>query len=78
VPFLVEVERRFRAVQGLPSPVRAARGLSPIPAGEGVSVVLTVGVASRDVYRRLSVRLVQLAFVELRDETFGVTTRYSP
>jgi hypothetical protein len=125
VAFLVEVERRFRAVQGLPSPVRAARGLSPIPAGEGVSVALTVGVAfdddqlsergwyfdtdavaviveqccdelgrrvwtelfdfrptfelvARDVYRRLSERLGQLAFVELRDETFGVTTRYSP
>jgi hypothetical protein len=42
--FVVEVERRFRAVQGLPSPVRARRGLPGIPPGEGVEVVVRAGV----------------------------------
>ena len=44
--FLVEVERSFRAVQGLPSPVRAARGL---PARSGpVEILLRVAVAFDD------------------------------
>lgn len=123
--YVVEVERQFKAIQGLPSPVRAARGLPPIPAGERISAVLKIGVAfddgqltergwffdtdavaeivreccdnlerrawtelfdfrptfelvARHVYQQLSDRIEQLAFVELRDETFGVTTRYSP
>jgi 6-pyruvoyltetrahydropterin/6-carboxytetrahydropterin synthase len=124
VAFVVEVERRFKAVQGLPSPVRAERGLPLMPAGEGIPVVLKIGVAfdenqlterdwffdtdataevieeccdglgqgawtelfefrptfelvARHLYRQLASRIPQLAFVELRDETFGVTTRYS-
>lgn len=123
--FVVEVERRFTAVQGLPSPVRAQRGLHPIPAGEGVEVVLRVGFAfgedqltdrgwfcdtdataeildrfcaelsqqpwtrlfafrptfelvARHLYRQLAEQISQLVFLELRDDTFGVTTRYTP
>jgi hypothetical protein len=125
VAFVVEVERRFKAVQGLPSPVRAGRGRSRIPAGEGISVVLRIGVTfddgqltergwffdtdaaaevmrqccdelgrrpwtelfdfrptfemvARRLYRELTEQIAQLAYVELRDETFGTTTRYSP
>jgi hypothetical protein len=125
VAFVVEVERQFNAIQGLPSPVRAERGLPLIPAGEGISVVLKIGVAfdedqltergwffdtdaaaevvreccddlerrawteqfdfrptfelvARHVFQQLSDRIAQLAYVELRDETFGVTTCYSP
>jgi hypothetical protein len=125
VAFVVEVERRFKAVQGLPSPVRAGRGLPLVPAGEGISAVLRIGVAfdegqltergwffdtdaaaevvqhycddlgrrpwtelfdfrptfelvARHLYHELTERIAQLAYVELRDETFGVTTRYSP
>src|SRR3712207_7421237 len=37
--YVVEVERRFRAVQGLPSPIRTQRGLSLLTPGEGVAVV---------------------------------------
>jgi hypothetical protein len=40
--YLVEVERQFRAVQGLPSPVRARRGLPPNTGG--ISVVVRAGV----------------------------------
>ncbi|XVU23381.1 hypothetical protein ACQPZJ_39975 [Actinoplanes sp. CA-054009] len=123
--YLVEVEHRFRAVQGLPSPVRARHGLPLLAAGEGVEVVVTAGVAFEDeqltergwffdtdaaavilraycaelaarpwtelfafrptfelVARHLHVALApelpQLAFVRIRDTTFGVTTRYSP
>ncbi|WP_433796096.1 6-carboxytetrahydropterin synthase [Actinoplanes sp. CA-252034] len=123
--FRVEIERRFPAVQGLPSPVRAARGRSLIPAGDSIPVVLVVAVdfgeeqltergwffdtdatgeivdrccaelsaapwtalfdfrptfelVARHLFRRLADRIPQLAYVELRDETFGVTTRYSP
>jgi hypothetical protein len=46
--FVVEVERRFRATQGLVSPVRAARGLPGIPPGEGVEVAVKAGVAFDD------------------------------
>src|SRR3712207_9175671 len=46
--YVVEVERRFRAVQGLPSPIRTQRGLSLLTPGEGVAVVLTAGVAFDD------------------------------
>lgn len=45
VAFVVEVERSFRARQGLPSPIRAARGLPSVPATE---VVLRVVVAFED------------------------------
>jgi len=123
--YVVEVERRFRAVQGLPSPIRTQRGLSLLTPGEGVAVVLTAGVAfdddqltdrgwfldtdavarildetagelsarpwtelfdfrptfelvTRHLYGHLSARIPQLSFVELRDDTFGVTTRWSP
>ena len=43
--FEVEVERAFRAVQGLRSPVRARRGLSLISPAKGIDVVLRVGIA---------------------------------
>ncbi len=123
--YLVEVERRFRAVQGLPSPVRAQRGLSLLAAGDGVEVVVRAGVAfedeqltgrgwffdtdaaageltrccaelegrpwtevfdfrptfelvARHLHGRLSARLPQLAYVEIKDASFGVTTRYRP
>jgi len=46
--FVVEVERTFRAVQGLRSPVRARRGLSLISPGKGIDVVLRVGIAFAD------------------------------
>ena len=123
--FVVEVEHRFRAVQGLPSPLRSQRGRSLLAAGEGVDVVVRAGVAfddeqltergwffdtdacavelehccagltgrpwtevfafrptfelvARDLYGRLAERLPQLTYVEIRDATFGVTTRYRP
>lgn len=123
--FVVQVERRFTAVQGLPSPVRARRGLPLIAPGAGIDVILRIGVAfteeqltgrgwffdtdaaaeiverycadlgarpwtelfvfrptfelvARHLYRQLADRIPQLTFVELRDETFGVTTRYTP
>jgi 6-pyruvoyltetrahydropterin/6-carboxytetrahydropterin synthase len=123
--FLVEVEHTFRAVQGLPSPVRARRGLKPIEPGTRVEVTVNAGVAfedgqltdrgwffdtdqaaeilekhcapladntwteifdfrptfelvARELYRRLDAELAQLAFVEIRDATFGSTTRYAP
>jgi hypothetical protein len=123
--FRVEVERRIEVRQGLTSPVRARRGLAPIPAGEGTSVLVKAGVVfdegqldelgrfvdtdlvaeeldhccarltgqpwadlfafrptfelvARHVYRELAGRVPQVGFVELRDETFGVTTRYEP
>src|SRR4051794_551365 len=46
--FLVEVEHRFRAVQGLASPVRRLRGLPRIEAGDGIDVTVAVGVRFRD------------------------------
>ena len=46
--FVVEVEHRFRAVQGLPSPVRARAGLPLLAPGAGVDVVARVGVAFED------------------------------
>ncbi|GAB2616501.1 hypothetical protein Aab01nite_29350 [Paractinoplanes abujensis] len=123
--YVVEVEHRFRAVQGLPSPVRAARGQSLLAPGEGVEVAVRAGVAfddeqltargwffdtdaaaaelerccaglgarpwtelfdfrptfelvARHVHGRLAASLPQLAYVEIRDVTFGVTTRYAP
>ena len=122
--FLVEIEHRFRAVQGLPSPVRARRRLSLLAAGEGVEVVVRAGVVfddeqltergwffdtdaasaelesccadlegrpwtevfdfrptfelvARHLHGRLAPRLPQLAYVEIRDVDFGVTTRYA-
>jgi 6-pyruvoyltetrahydropterin/6-carboxytetrahydropterin synthase len=47
VAFEVEVERAFRARQGLPSPVRARRGLSPPPGAE-IDVLVRAGVAFDD------------------------------
>lgn len=46
--FVVEVRRRIKAVQGLPSPVRARRGLPPIAPGAGVDLVVTAAVAFAD------------------------------
>jgi 6-pyruvoyltetrahydropterin/6-carboxytetrahydropterin synthase len=46
--FVVEVERAFRAVQGLRSPVRARRGLSLISPAKGIDVILVVGIAFAD------------------------------
>lgn len=46
--FVVEVERAFRAVQGLRSPVRARRGLSLISPAKGIDVVLRVGIEFSD------------------------------
>jgi 6-pyruvoyltetrahydropterin/6-carboxytetrahydropterin synthase len=123
--FVVEVEHAFSAAQGLASPVRAERGLSPIPPGEGIPMILRIGVAfdddqltdrgwffdtdaaaevveaccdnlaqrawtelfdfrptfelvARHAFHRLSDSVTQLAYVELRDQTFGVSTRYTP
>jgi 6-pyruvoyltetrahydropterin/6-carboxytetrahydropterin synthase len=123
--FVVEVEHAFSAAQGLASRVRAGRGLSPIPPGASIPMILRVGVAfdedqltdrgwffdtdataevveaccdhlaerawtelfdfrptfelvAKHVFHRLSESIVQLAYVELRDPTFGVTTRYTP
>jgi 6-pyruvoyltetrahydropterin/6-carboxytetrahydropterin synthase len=123
--FVVEVEHAFSAVQGLASPVRARRGLALIPPGEGIPMILRIGVAFDDdqltdrgrffdtdaaqeaveaccdnlaqhawiesfvfrptfelvakhVFHRLSDSITQLSYVELRDQTFGVTTRYTP
>ena len=122
--FVIEVEHRFPAVQGLPSPVRARRGLTLIPPGQGVVVVVTAGVrfadeqltdwgwfldtdavsetlaticadlskrpwtevfdfrptfeqVARHLFGQLTPLIPQLDFVALRDETFGVTTRYA-
>ncbi|GAA0511549.1 hypothetical protein Ade02nite_44880 [Paractinoplanes deccanensis] len=119
--FLVEVEHRFRAVQGLRTRVLTQRWLSP---GAGVELVVTAGVAfeeeqltergwffdtdaaalalrrrcaalearpwtelfafrptfelvARHLHGELAGELAQLAFVQIRDTTFGVTTRYS-
>jgi hypothetical protein len=33
---------------------------------------------AKHVFQRLSESIIQLAYVELRDPTFGVTTRYTP
>ena len=121
--YVVEVEQRFQAVQGLPSPIRAARGLPPIAGG--VTVILRAAVAfeddqltgrgwffdtdaatqtleeccarlagrvwtelfdfrptfelvAREVFRELAESIPQLAYVELRDDSFGTTTRYRP
>ncbi|WP_436525276.1 hypothetical protein [Actinoplanes sp. HUAS TT8] len=118
MPYTVEVERRFRARQGLKAAVRSVR--SP---GSDVEVLLRVGVTfddaqltargwffdtdvvgglldeccadlssdtwtalfpfrptfelvARDLFARLSPQIPQLAYVELRDEFFGSTTRY--
>jgi hypothetical protein len=46
--YQIEVEQRIKAVQGLPSPVRARRGLGSMAPGEGVSLVVRVGVAFED------------------------------
>jgi hypothetical protein len=46
--FTVEIEHRIKVVQGLASPVRAGRGLPLKPAGEGISVLVTVGIAFGD------------------------------
>ena len=46
--FVVEVQRRIRVVQGLPSPVRARSGLPPIASGAGVDLAVTAGVAFAD------------------------------
>jgi hypothetical protein len=123
--FVIEVEHRFRAVQGLPSPVRIRRGLPPVPPGAGVGVRVTAGIAfddeqltergwfldtdavaeqlqrccagletstwtelfdfrptfelvARHLHGLLAERVPALAFVEIRDETFGVNTCYQP
>ena len=44
----VEVERVLRAQQGLPSPVRARRGLAPLPPGEPIEVALRAAVTFDD------------------------------
>lgn len=46
--FVVEVERTTTIIQGLASPVRAAHGLPGIPAGDGVTLALKIGVAFED------------------------------
>jgi len=48
VAYLVEIERLFTAVQGLPSPVRVQRGISPLVRGQGFDVALRVGVSFDD------------------------------
>ncbi|GID27249.1 hypothetical protein [Paractinoplanes brasiliensis] len=123
--YLVEVDHRFQAVQGLPSPLRAQRGQSLLAPGEGVEVVVRAGVTfaddqltdrgwffdtdaaaadleaccadlaarpwtdifafrptfelvTRHLHSCLAERVPQLAYTEIRDVTFGVTTRYTP
>jgi 6-pyruvoyl-tetrahydropterin synthase len=120
--YLVEIERTFRAVQGLASPIRARRGLAGIKqievtvkasvvfaeeqltergwffdtdaAAEELKVCCTgldarpwteifpfrptFELVARHLYGRLEPRLPQLTAVEIRDRTFGVTTRYEP
>jgi hypothetical protein len=44
----VEVERTFRAEQGLPSPVRARRGLTLLQPGAVIEVALRAGVTFAD------------------------------
>jgi hypothetical protein len=44
----VEVERTFRAQQGLPSPVRARGGLTLLQPGASIEVVLRAGVTFAD------------------------------
>jgi hypothetical protein len=46
--FVVEVERRLRVNQGLPSPIRARTGQSLIEPGTGVDLTVRVGVAFED------------------------------
>ena len=46
--YLIEMERAFTAVQGLPSPVRAQRGIAPLPSGHRTDVVLRIGVSFAD------------------------------
>jgi hypothetical protein len=46
--YVVEVSRRVRVRQGLPSPVRERRGLPPVPPGQGVEVTVTAGVTFED------------------------------
>jgi hypothetical protein len=46
--FVVEVQRRITVVQGLPSPVRARRGLELIGSGAGVALTVTAGVEFGD------------------------------
>lgn len=46
--YFVEIERAFTAVQGLPSPVRVQRGISPLARGQGFEIVLRVGVSFDD------------------------------
>jgi hypothetical protein len=48
VSFVVEVERRFRVRQGLPSPVRAGNGRPRLETGTGVDLTVTAGVAFAD------------------------------
>jgi hypothetical protein len=38
----------------------------------------TFELVARDLYGRLAKELAQLAFVRIRDETFGSVTRYAP
>jgi 6-pyruvoyl tetrahydropterin synthase len=121
----VEVEHRFRARQGLPSPVRARSGRARLDPGAAVEVTVVAAVAfeddqltergwfvdtdaageilgracadlasrpwtelfafrptfelvARHLFERLAPDLPQLARVEIRDESFGSRTRYSP
>jgi hypothetical protein len=46
--FVVEVDHRFRAEQGLPSPIRARNSRPRIEPGTGVDLVVTAGVAFED------------------------------
>jgi hypothetical protein len=92
VAYLVEMERSFRAVQGLPSPVRARRGA---PAAGAFDVVLRVGVAfgeeqltgqgwffdtdaADEVLDELSARLAGRPWTELFDfrPTFELVARH--
>ena len=118
--FVVAVERRFKARQGLGAPARERAGLALLGPGEKVEVTLRLGVSFADeqldekgrffdtdelgsrldevvaelqsatwtrlfpfrptfelVARELYRRLAPVSFVELRDETFGSSTRYS-
>jgi 6-pyruvoyltetrahydropterin/6-carboxytetrahydropterin synthase len=48
MPYEVQVERAFRARQGLPSPVRARRGRPPLSPEAAVEVVLRAAVTFDD------------------------------
>jgi hypothetical protein len=48
LPYTVEIEKTFRAVQGLTSPVREQKGLPALVGDDGFAVTLRVGISFDD------------------------------